>query len=65
MSRPLFQVMKPGLLTTLQDLGRTGYQEFGMVVAGAMDNYALQIGNLLVGNDKGETALEVTIMGPE
>ncbi|UAL47392.1 biotin-dependent carboxyltransferase family protein [Sutcliffiella horikoshii] len=65
MSRPLFQVMKPGLLTTVQDLGRTGYQEFGMVVAGAMDNYALQIGNLLVGNDKGEAALEVTIMGPE
>ncbi|MCM3618176.1 biotin-dependent carboxyltransferase family protein [Sutcliffiella horikoshii] len=65
MSSPLFQVMKPGLLTTVQDLGRTGYQEFGMVVAGAMDSYALQIGNLLVGNEKGEAALEVTIMGPE
>ncbi|MEA3321435.1 MAG: biotin-dependent carboxyltransferase family protein [Bacillota bacterium] len=65
MSSPLFQVMKPGLLTTLQDLGRTGYQEFGMVVAGAMDTFALQIGNLLVGNEKGEAALEVTIMGPE
>ncbi|MGD6776050.1 biotin-dependent carboxyltransferase family protein [Sutcliffiella horikoshii] len=65
MSSPLFQVMKPGLLTTIQDLGRTGYQEFGMVVAGAMDDYSLQIGNLLVGNDKGEAALEVTIMGPE
>ncbi|NMH72136.1 biotin-dependent carboxyltransferase [Bacillus sp. RO2] len=65
MSSPLFQVMKPGLLTTLQDLGRTGYQEFGMVVAGAMDAFALQIGNLLVGNEKGEAALEVTIMGPE
>ncbi|TYS69480.1 biotin-dependent carboxyltransferase [Sutcliffiella horikoshii] len=65
MSSPLFQVMKPGLLTTLQDLGRKGYQEFGMVVAGAMDNYALQVGNLLVGNEKGEAALEVTIMGPE
>jgi antagonist of KipI len=57
--------MKPGLLTTFQDLGRTGLQEFGVVVSGAMDEYALQIGNLLVGNDKGEAALEVTFMGPE
>ncbi|MCG1021160.1 biotin-dependent carboxyltransferase family protein [Sutcliffiella horikoshii] len=65
MSKPLFQVMKPGLLTTFQDLGRTGLQEFGVVVSGAMDEYALQIGNLLVGNDKGEAALEVTIVGPE
>ena len=65
MSSPLFQVMKPGLLTTIQDLGRTGYQEFGVVVAGAMDPFALQIGNLLVGNEKGESAMEVTIMGPE
>ncbi|KMJ60397.1 KipI antagonist [Bacillus sp. LL01] len=65
MTKPLFQVIKPGLLTTLQDLGRTGFQEFGVVVSGAMDDYALQIGNLLVGNNKGEAGLEVTIMGPE
>ncbi len=65
MSKPLFQVMRPGLLTTFQDLGRTGFQEFGVVVSGAMDEYALQVGNLLVGNPKGEAALEVTIMGPE
>lgn len=64
MSKPLFQVMKPGLLTTFQDLGRTGYQEFGVVVSGAMDDYALQMANLLVGNPKHEAALEVTLMGP-
>jgi antagonist of KipI len=64
MSKPLFQVIKPGLLTTFQDLGRTGYQEYGVVVAGAMDDYSLQIANLLVGNQRNEAALEVTMMGP-
>ncbi|MFS0638235.1 biotin-dependent carboxyltransferase family protein [Mesobacillus foraminis] len=64
MTSPLFQVVKPGLLTSFQDLGRTGYQEFGVVVSGAMDDYALQMANLLVGNDRNEAALEVTLMGP-
>ncbi|MGG1592485.1 biotin-dependent carboxyltransferase family protein [Terribacillus saccharophilus] len=64
MSRKLFQVIKPGLLTTFQDLGRTGYQEYGVVVAGAMDDFSLQIANLLVGNRRDEAGLEVTMMGP-
>ncbi|MCM3225682.1 antagonist of KipI [Terribacillus saccharophilus] len=64
MSRKLFQVIKPGLLTTFQDLGRTGYQEYGLVVAGAMDDFSLQISNLLVGNRRDEAGLEVTMMGP-
>lgn len=64
MSRKLFQVIKPGLLTTFQDLGRTGYQEYGLVVAGAMDDFSLQISNLLVGNSRDEAGLEVTMMGP-
>ncbi|MFS0559503.1 biotin-dependent carboxyltransferase family protein [Terribacillus sp. 179-K 1B1 HS] len=64
MSEKLFQVIKPGLLTTFQDLGRTGYQEYGVVVAGAMDDFSLQIANLLVGNSRDEAGLEVTMMGP-
>lgn len=64
MGRKLFQVIKPGLLTTFQDLGRAGYQEYGVVVAGAMDDFSLQIANLLVGNKRDETGLEVTMMGP-
>ncbi|MEC0281604.1 5-oxoprolinase subunit C family protein [Terribacillus saccharophilus] len=64
MSRKLFQVIKPGLLTTFQDLGRTGYQEYGVVVAGAMDDFSLQIANLLVGNRRDDAGLEVTMMGP-
>lgn len=65
MSSAVFKVTKPGLLTTFQDKGRTGFQEYGVVVSGAMDDFSLQIGNLLVGNPAGEAGIEVTLMGPE
>lgn len=58
------KVIKPGFLTTIQDLGRFGYQKFGMPVAGAMDEYALRIANLLVGNTEEEACLEITLVGP-
>ena len=61
---PIFKVIKPGLQTTVQDLGRYGYSEFGVSPSGAMDPYSLQMGNLLVGNVLGEAALEVTLIGP-
>lgn len=57
------QVLRPGLLTTIQDLGRYGFQKFGVVVGGAMDPYALRIANTLVGNDDNEGCLEVTLFG--
>ncbi|GAA0321375.1 biotin-dependent carboxyltransferase family protein [Oceanobacillus oncorhynchi subsp. oncorhynchi] len=63
--QPLFKVIKPGLLTTIQDLGRTGFQKYGVVVSGAMDPFALQTANLLVGNRRDEACLEITMMGPE
>lgn len=63
-SLPAFEVLEPGLLTTVQDLGRQGYQEFGMPVAGAMDRFALRVGNILVGNGEGEAGLELTLVGP-
>ncbi|PZE19344.1 biotin-dependent carboxyltransferase family protein [Paenibacillus xerothermodurans] len=59
------KVMRPGLLTSVQDLGRYGYQKQGVIVSGAMDPYSLRIANLLVGNHEGEAALELTLMGPE
>ena len=65
MSSKVFRVFKPGLLTTIQDLGREGFQQYGMVVAGAMDSFSLQVANLLVGNKRGEAALEITSVGPE
>ncbi|WP_035187503.1 biotin-dependent carboxyltransferase family protein [Alteribacter aurantiacus] len=57
-------VLKPGLLTTVQDLGREGYQQFGLGTSGAMDSYALQVANVLVGNWRDEAALELTAAGP-
>lgn len=59
------KVLKPGLLTTVQDLGRYGYQKQGVVVGGAMDNLALRIANLLAGNSEGAAALEICMQGPE
>ncbi len=58
-------VHKAGLLTTVQDRGRYGYQRFGMPVSGAMDVFSLELANLLVGNDTGDACLEATISGPE
>jgi antagonist of KipI len=58
-----FEVLQPGLLTTVQDMGRYGYQQYGVSVAGAMDTYSLRIANLLVGNQENEACLEITLMG--
>lgn len=63
--RNVLKVVRPGLMTTVQDLGRQGYQQYGMVVSGAMDPYALRVANLLVGNQQEEAGLEITMMGPE
>ena len=59
------KVIKPGFFTTVQDLGRYGFQKFGMPVAGVMDNYSYRIANLLVGNKETEAVLEVNFLGPE
>lgn len=57
-------VLKPGLLSTFQDLGRFGYQHLGVPACGAMDGNALRLANLLAGNDPGCAALEITLVGP-
>lgn len=57
-------IEKPGLLTTVQDLGRFGVQKYGVIVGGAMDAFALRIANLLVGNAEEEAGLEITLLGP-
>ncbi len=54
------RVIEPGILTTVQDLGRPGYQKFGIPVSGALDPMALRLANALVGNPPGAAALEVT-----
>lgn len=59
------KVIKGGMLTTIQDLGRPGYRKDGIIVCGAMDTLALQIGNLLLGNRDDEAGLECTLIGPK
>ena len=58
------RIIRPGLLTTVQDLGRAGYQHLGVVVSGAMDALALRVANLLVGNNDDAAGLEITLLGP-
>lgn len=58
-------VLNPGLLTTVQDMGRTGYQQFGVPVSGVMDPRSAAIANILVGNPDGEAVLECTMLGPQ
>lgn len=58
------RILRPGLLTTVQDLGRLGYQQDGVIVSGAMDAQALRVANLLVGNDENAAGLEITLRGP-
>ncbi len=59
------KVLKPGLATTVQDLGRPGYYNIGIPLSGGMDRFATRAANLLVGNDEGAAVLEATFMGPE
>ncbi|OOY11155.1 allophanate hydrolase [Thioclava marina] len=60
-----FKVVKPGLSTTIQDLGRPGYFHLGIPEGGAMDRFAMRVANMLVGNDEAEAGLEAVFMGPE
>jgi antagonist of KipI len=58
-------IIKPGLLTSIQDLGRWGFQSRGVPVAGPMDSYSHRLANALAGNVAGAATLEVTLIGPE
>jgi len=58
------RVLRAGMLTTVQDLGRTGFQQYGVIVSGVMDPLSLRIANLLVGNPQQAAGLEITLMGP-
>ena len=64
MSAPgVFEVRSPGLLTTVQDLGRYGFGPLGVSPSGAADPIALRLGNRLVGNEENAAALEMTLLG--
>lgn len=60
-----FTVLRPGMLTTVQDLGRRGYQGLGVPVSGPMDVYSHRLANRVLGNEPMAAALEITLLGPE
>jgi antagonist of KipI len=61
----MIHVLRAGLLTTVQDAGRPGYQRFGVVAGGAADPFAARTANRLVGNDGGAALLEMAFAGPK
>ncbi len=64
MNKSAIIIEEAGLLSTLQDMGRYGYQRFGMPVSGAMDQLSMQLANILVGNHPGAACIEATLTGP-
>ncbi len=60
----MLKVIKTGFYTTIQDLGRIGFQKFGVPVSGTMDNYSARLANALLGNNKNDAVLEITMTGP-
>ena len=59
------EVIKPGLLTTIQDQGRQGYYHLGIPPSGAMDQISFKSANLLLGNPENAAVLECALIGPE
>jgi KipI family sensor histidine kinase inhibitor len=64
-SQANLSVLKAGMFTTVQDLGRTGYRASGVPVSGAADAIGARVANLLVGNPEDAAGLEFTLIGPE
>ncbi|MEK9971652.1 MAG: biotin-dependent carboxyltransferase family protein [Ferrovibrio sp.] len=64
MSAGSLDIVTPGLMTSVQDLGRFGSQALGMPVAGATDPIALRIANVIIGNPENTAALEIGYLGP-
>ncbi|NMD69718.1 biotin-dependent carboxyltransferase family protein [Bacillus sp. DNRA2] len=61
----MLTILKPGLFTSVQDLGRYGFQQYGVITSGAMDQIAHRISNILVGNSEHAPTLEITMIGPK
>lgn len=59
------EVLQPGLFSSIQDLGRFGFQKFGVPQSGVMDRYSMRICNLILGNSENASVLEITMQGPK
>ena len=60
-----FEVISSGLMTTIQDLGRTGWTQIGVPVSGAADQFSAALANFLLGKDINSPVLECTLSGPK
>lgn len=60
----MVEVLKSGLYDTIQDLGRLGFQEFGVPMSGVMDRYSATLANSILGNSRDAAVLETVVMGP-
>ena len=60
----ILEILSPGALTSVQDLGRYGCGRFGVAPSGALDMFAFRVGNLLVGNPQDRAGLEIMLLGP-
>ncbi|MDX8047582.1 biotin-dependent carboxyltransferase family protein [Gracilibacillus sp. S3-1-1] len=60
----MMTIKKAGLLTTIQDLGRRGFQKYGVIASGVMDTFSHRVANILVGNKEEMPTLEMTLIGP-
>jgi biotin-dependent carboxylase-like uncharacterized protein len=58
------EIISPGIMTTVQDMGRYGYGRFGVAPSGALDCFAMRVANLLVGNREDQACLETMLLGP-
>jgi antagonist of KipI len=59
------EVLKPGLFSTIQDMGRHGFLKYGVPRSGVMDSYSAKISNLLLRNSENAAVMEITQIGPE
>lgn len=57
----MITIQKAGILATIQDIGRFGYAQYGVITSGAMDKWSMQVANILVGNQRHEAVIEVTL----
>ncbi|MBJ6135286.1 biotin-dependent carboxyltransferase family protein [Ochrobactrum sp. Q0168] len=61
----MIEIVQPGILSTIQDLGRPSYRQIGVTASGAMDPLAFQAANILAGNPRNEAAIEIALGGTE
>lgn len=60
----MIEVLKPGFYSSIQDLGRFDYQDYGVPISGAMDLLSARLANKIIGNDESDAVLEITLIGP-